>query len=313
LADLSSVVKSSDFISNVAKQFTTDGKLYAAPKVVSTLAIYVNKGIFEKAGIDETSIPKSWEDFITWAPTAQAKLDAAYGAGKVKLINVNADLNRNWQFIEADGKNPITSAGKSNFSDATILKNLGTVQQLFNTGAVATPKDMGQGDEGAGFGNGVFAMALTGNWNVVQLNTNFSSVKYDVIPNLTYKDVKQTMMYTVGWGESKSTKNASLASKWISYVTSKSGMATLTEGVGTLPSREDVASASSFFKSNPALQVHQAELSYATPWQDGTNLSTIATSYNNFIVNAFKKGATDSDLKTALKSTDDDANSKISK
>ncbi|MDR0297725.1 MAG: extracellular solute-binding protein [Streptococcaceae bacterium] len=313
LNDLSKVIKSSDFYPSVAKAFTTDGKIYAAPKDVSTLALYVNKDIFKKAGIDETSIPKSYEAFIAWAPSAQAKLDAAYGAGKVKLFNVNADLTRNWQFIAADGQNPITSDGKSDLSNTTIEQNLQTVQAMFNTGAVATPKDMGVGDEGAGFGAGKFAIVLSGNWNYQVFKTQYKSLNFDILPNMTYKGQKQTMAYTVGWGEYAKTKATNLANEWIQYVTGKDGMTTWTNGVGTLATRKDVADSSTFLKANPMLQVHQDGLSYATPWQDGTNLTTVVTSYGNFITNAFKKGATSSDLKSALKQADDDANSKISK
>ncbi|MCL2681694.1 MAG: extracellular solute-binding protein, partial [Streptococcaceae bacterium] len=133
LNDLSGVVNKDDFYPTIAKAFESDGKLYAAPKDVSTLAIYVNKDIFAKAGIDESSIPKSYEDFIKWAPSAQAKIDAAYGPGKVYLMNVNADLNRQWQFLSAGDQNPITSDGKSDLSNPTILKNMQTVVDMFNT------------------------------------------------------------------------------------------------------------------------------------------------------------------------------------
>ncbi|MBS5600974.1 ABC transporter substrate-binding protein [Lactococcus cremoris] len=313
LNDLSKVVNKDDFYSSIAKAFETNGKIYAAPKDVSTLAIYVNKDIFAKAGIDINSIPKSYEDFIKWAPSAQAKIDAVYGKGKVYLMNVNADLTRNWQFITADGQNPITKDGKADLSNPTILKNLGTAVDLFNTGAVATPQQVGVGDEGAGFGNGKFAMALTGNWNFQVFNSQYKNLHYTIIPNLTYQGKKMTMQYTVGWGEYKDTKAKALADKWIQYVTGKEGMSTWINGVGTLATRPDVADSSTFLKANPLLQVHQDSIKFATPWQDGTNLTTLVSSYGNFIPNVFKKGATAADLKAAMKQADQDANSKISK
>ena len=68
-----------------------------------------------------------------------------------------------------------------------------------------------------------------------------------------------------------------------------------------------------FSIANPLLQVHQDSIKFATPWQDGTNLTTLVSSYGNFIPNVFKKGATAADLKAAMKQADQDANSKISK
>ncbi|MCL2858841.1 MAG: extracellular solute-binding protein [Streptococcaceae bacterium] len=313
LNDLSGVVNKDDFYPTIAKAFESDGKLYAAPKDVSTLAIYVNKDIFAKAGIDESSIPKSYEDFIKWAPSAQAKIDAAYGPGKVYLMNVNADLNRQWQFLSAGDQNPITSDGKSDLSNPTILKNMQTVVDMFNTGAVATPQQVGAGDEGAAFGNGKYAMALTGNWNYQVFKTQYKGLNFDVIPNMTYQGKEMTMQYTVGWGEYKDTKAKDLADKWIQFVTGKDGMTTWTNGVGTLATRPDVANNSTFLKENPMLQVHQDAIKNAVAWQDGVNVTTVANSYGNYITNVFKKGATADDLKSAMQKADTEANSKISK
>jgi multiple sugar transport system substrate-binding protein len=312
LSDLSSVVKSSDFYPTIMKAFTTDGKVYAAPKDVSTLAIYVNTDIFTKAGIDVNSIPKSYEDFIKWAPSAQAKIDAAYGKGKVFLMNQNADLARAWNFAVANGGSPIKD-GKSNLSDPKVIAGLQTIQDMFNTGAVATPQQVGAGDEGAGFSSGKFAMALTGNWNYNLYKTQYKNLHFTIIPNMTYQGKQMTMQFTVGWGEYAKTKSKTLADKWIQFVTGKEGMTTWTTGVGTLATRPDVADSSSLLKENPLLKVHQDSINFATAWQDGTELPTVQTSFGNFANTTFKKGSTAADLKNAMKQADQDANSKLNK
>ena len=148
LNDISDVVSADDYYETLASAFSTDGKLYAAPKDVSTLAIYANTAIFEKAGIALSEVPTSYEEFIKWAPGAQEKIDAAYGKGQVYLMNLNADLARNWPYMVADDQNPIEKDGTVNTSNPTIVKNLMTAIDLFNTGAVATPQQVGAGDEG---------------------------------------------------------------------------------------------------------------------------------------------------------------------
>ncbi|MBF0777320.1 ABC transporter substrate-binding protein [Streptococcus cuniculi] len=313
LNDLSDVINKDDFYSTIAQAFETDGKIYAAPKDVSTLAVYVNKKIFEKAGLKVADIPTSYEELIKWAPEAQAKIDAAYGAGNVYLMNFNADLPRNWPFVVAEGQDPIDKDGKVNMSNQTILKNLGIAIDLFNTGAFAVPQDIGAGDEGAGFGTGKFALTLTGNWNYKVFQQEYKDIDFDIIPNMTFLGNKSTMQFTVGWGEYKHTKSKDLADKWIQYVSGKEGMTSWTEGVGTLATRPDVAEGSQFLADNPRLQVHQNAIEYAIAWQDGTNLPTLVSSYGNFISDVFKKGATKADLVKALQLIDEDANSKLSK
>ncbi|MBY5033718.1 extracellular solute-binding protein [Streptococcus gallolyticus] len=313
LNDLSKVINKDDFYSTIAKAFETDGKIYAAPKDVSTLALYVNKDIFEKAGLNVADVPTSYEDFVKWAPAAQAKIDAAYGAGNVYLMNFNADLARNWQFIVADGQEPIAEDGTINVSNEKIAKNLKIALDLYNTGAVVTPQQIGAGDEGAGFGTGKFALALSGNWNYKVFQEQYKDLNFDIIPNMSFLGEQKTMEFTVGWGEYKDTDSKKLADKWIQFVSGKEGMSIWTEGVGTLATRPDVADGSKFLADNPRLQVHQDAIEYAIAWQDGTNLTTLVGSYGNFISDAFKKGATEADLAKALKQIDEDANSKISK
>ena len=313
LNDISDVVSADDYYETLASAFSTDGKLYAAPKDVSTLAIYANTAIFEKAGIALSEVPTSYEEFIKWAPGAQEKIDAAYGKGQVYLMNLNADLARNWPYMVADDQNPIEKDGTVNTSNPTIVKNLMTAIDLFNTGAVATPQQVGAGDEGAGFGTGKFALALTGNWNYQVFKTQYKDLKFEVLPNMTYKGEKVTMQFTVGWGQYKNTKVKDLADKWIQFVGGKEGMSSWTEAVGTLATRPDVAESSKNLAENPALQVHQDAIEYAIAWQNGTNLATLQSSYGNFISEAFKKGAAQADLEAALKQVDEDANSKIKK
>lgn len=313
LNDISDVVSADDYYSTLSSAFSTDGKLYAAPKDVSTLAIYANTDIFEKAGIALSEIPTSYEEFIKWAPEAQAKIDAAYGEGQVYLMNLNADLARNWPYLVADGQSPFEEDGTVNTSNPTIVKNLMTAIDLFNTGAVATPQQVGAGDEGAGFGTGKFALALTGNWNYQVFKTQYEDLNFEVLPNMTYQGKEVTMQFTVGWGEYKNTKVKDLADKWIQFVGGQEGMKSWTEAVGTLATRPDVAESSTILSENPALQVHQDAIEYAIAWQSGTNLSTLQSSYGNFISEAFKEGATEKDLVAALKQVDEDANSKLSK
>lgn len=314
LADLSDVIKADDFYPTLADAFSTDGKIYAAPKDVSTLALYANKDIFAKAGLNIADVPTSYEDFIKWAPEAQAKIDAAYGAGQVYLMNVNADLARNWPYLVAEDQEPIAEDGTVQLTKSpTIAKNLGTVLDLFNTGAVATPQQVGAGDEGAGFGTGKFALALTGNWNYKVFQEQYEGLNYEIIPNMTFLGEKSTMQFTVGWGEYINAKNKDVADKWIQYVSGKDGMKTWTEGVGTLATRPDVAENSTFLADNPMLQVHQDAIEYAIAWQDGTSLSVLQASYGNFMSEPFKKGGTTEELEAALKQVEDDANSKISK
>lgn len=301
-------INTDNFYPTLTKAFSTKGKVYGAPKDTSTLAIYANNDIFKKAGVDVSSVPKTYEDLIKWLPGFQAKLDAAYGKNKVKAWSYNQDLARNLYILQHNGGTPIKANGDANLASDAVVKNLDMYKQLVATGAAVTPKDIGQGDNGTAFGAGKVALMEEGNWTY-QVQKKQYKTNFTVLPMLSYEGKQGGMIFTVGWGEYANSKVKPLANAWIKYVTSKNVMKKYIETTGTLPSRPDVAKAAKL-TANAALNVHLNANKYSTVWQDGTTLVTVNTSYQNFVAKALT-GQTA--LKAAMTQADKQANAAISK
>jgi multiple sugar transport system substrate-binding protein len=304
----SKTVKASNFYPALIKAFSTNGKVYGAPKDTSTLALYVNNDMLKKTNTNINDVPKTYEDMIKWLPSFQAKLDTAYGKGKVHAMAYNQDMARNLYIMERNGGQPITKSGKANLASDQVVKNLDLYKQLVATGAAVTPKEIGQGDNGTAFGAGKVAMMEEGNWTYPvqkkQYKTNFT-----VLPMLSWEGKQGGMIFTVGWGEYAQSKVKPLANEWIKYVSSVATMKKYIETTGTLPSRPDVATDAKL-DDNASLKVHLDANKYSTVWQAGTTLTTINTSYQNFV----GKGLTGKiPLKSALELADKQANAAIDK
>lgn len=309
LADLDGKNFESDkFYESLTEAFTTeDGKLQAIPKDMSTLAIYLNTEIFDKAGVSVDDIPESYEEYVKWLPEFQEKIDAAYGKGKVFAMSYNQDMARNYHLAIRDGANPIAEDGTANLEDDAVVNNLSLLKELVDTKAAVTPKDIGTGWNGEAFGAGKIAIMDEGNWVYETLNTEFEDVPFTVRKMPTYKGTEGSMMFSVGWAKYAATKNTDLADKWIQHATGIEGMKAWVEGTGTLPSREDVAEAAKITE-NTDLTVHLEAWDYATIWQNGTTLDTINKAYQNFLPNALDGSKT---LKEAMKEADEQANADI--
>lgn len=295
------------FYESLTKSFKTDGKLYAVPKDMSTLAIYLNTEIFEKTGVSVEDVPTSYEEYVKWLPSFQEKIDAAYGAGKVFAMSYNPELTRNYHLAARDGAQPIKKDGTSNLADKKVVANLEILKELVDTKAVVTPKDVGTGWNGEAFGTGKIAIMDEGNWVYQTLKTEFSDIPFTVRKMPTYKGTEGSMMFSVGWGKYVGTKQSDLADKWIQYATGKEGMKNWVEGTGTLPSREDVAKAAKITQ-NPDLNIHLEAWDYATIWQVGTTLDTVNKAYMNFLPKALDGSET---LEKAMKQADEQANADI--
>lgn len=296
----------SAYYKNLTKAFSDGDKLYAIPKDFSTLALYKNTGIFEAVGVDPESVPKSYEELVTWLPDFQAKLDAKYGAGKVKAMSYTPELSRAYHLAARDGAKPIKDDGAPNLANTKVVDNLSILKKLVDTKAVVTPQEIGAGWNGEAFGTGKIAMMDEGNWVYQTLKTEFSDIKFSVSPMLTYKGSEGGMMFSVGWGKYAGTKNSALADAWIKYATGQKGMTEWVNGTGTLPTREDVASTADINK-NEDLKIHLAAVDYSTVWQKGVSLTTINNAYMNYWPEvADGKASLEDAMKKADKQAQDD-------
>lgn len=310
LAELDGKTFDSDkFYSSLIDAFTKDGKLYAIPKDMSTLAIYLNTDIFDKTGVSIDDIPQSYEDYVKWLPSFQEKIDSVYGKGKVFAMSYNQDLARNLHLAKRDKAEPIKKDGTANLENKKVVDNLSILKDLVDTKSVVTPKEIGTGWNGEAFGTGKIAIMDEGNWVYQTLKQDFKDIKFTVRKMPTYKGTEGSMMFSVGWGKYVGTKKSDLADQWIKFMTGKEGMTKWSVGTGTLPSREDVAKTAKI-TDNADLKVHLDAWDYAQIWQDGTTLDTINKAYQNFIPKAMDNSET---LEQAMKQADEQANADINK
>ncbi|SEK55756.1 carbohydrate ABC transporter substrate-binding protein, CUT1 family [Carnobacterium iners] len=308
LADLkNSEFESDKFYESLTDSFTTDGKLQAIPKDMSTLALYLNTEIFEKAGVSLDEIPSSYEEYVKWLPEFQEKIDAAYGEGKVFAMSYNQDLARNYHLAAREDGMPINEDGTANLESEKVVENLTILKELVATKAVVTPEEIGAGWNGEAFGSGKIAIMDEGNWVYQTLKDEFPDIPFTVQKMPTYKDTEGSMMFSVGWGKYAGTEQSELADKWIQYATGVDGMKLWIEGTGTLPSRQDVA-AKANITENADLKVHLEAWEYATIWQNGTTLDTINKAYQNFVTSALDGSET---FKSAMEKADEQANADI--
>lgn len=295
------------FYDTLIDTFSTDEQLYAVPKDLSTLALYLNTDVFEKVGVSIEEVPSSYEELKEWLPDFQEKLDLAYGKGKISSMSYNPEMSRGLYIAQNGDASIDDENGRSALADKKVVDNLSILKDLVDTKAFVTPQDIGAGWNGEAFGIGKLAMMEEGNWVYQTLKDDYSDINFVVKPMQTYKDDRGSMMFSVGWGKYSGTKQSDLADKWIQYTTGIDGMTDWVTGTGTLPSREDVAEKAKI-NENPDMKVHLDAWEYATPWQKGVTLSTIDNAYKNFIPKALDGTMT---MEEAMKQADDQANTDI--
>ncbi|WP_044894018.1 ABC transporter substrate-binding protein [Bacillus alveayuensis] len=274
-----------------------DGKIYGFPKDYSTLALFYNKKMFAEAGVE---VPKTWDELREVAKKL-TKGTEVYGFG------VAPELARLYYIAESKGGKVVTD-NKASFADPKVVEALQPIVDMhLKDKSAAEPKEVGANWGGEMFGQGKAAMVIEGNWAIPFLADTFPNIEYGTAEVPTIDGKKGTMAYTVAYVMNKDSKKKEAAWKLISYLTGKEGMKTWTSKGFALPTRKSVAAELGYDKDELRAPI-VAGASYATVWQQGTNLPLIVNNFNNQFVSAFLG---ERPLAEALKEAQDTANKEI--
>ncbi|MCZ8521689.1 MULTISPECIES: extracellular solute-binding protein [Paenibacillus] len=221
-----------------------NGKYYAIPTAVRTLALFYNKDLFTKAGLDPTKPPATWTELvetgkkltekdakgqfviegIAWQPGAQLHhwyRDAlVYQAGGKDI----SDDRRRILWAESP-------AGLEAFKyliDLSLVHKIGTKD--FYT------------DDITAFKTGHAAMNIDGSFQLGGLKKDAPNLNYAIAPLPSYKEkATQVSFWANGITKNVQGKKLEAAAEFLKFLTSREVQEQWVEKVGELPAKKEVA------------------------------------------------------------------------
>jgi multiple sugar transport system substrate-binding protein len=280
----------------VQKDLIADGAIYGLPQGIDTISLFINKEIFDAAGLN---VPDNWDDFIV----AAKELTVKEASGKIKTagaslgtfdnINHSSDIialmmvQNNVDFDTfSTMKQNIMGALAFYTSFATDLQN-NVWDNTVNPSLYA-------------FSNGEVAMYFGYSWDVFQIIANNPDLKFEVapVPNLPGDKVTVASYWVNGVSiKSKYQKEAML---FMNYLAQKDVMQKLyteqskTRLFGTPYARVDLAKT---LESNPMVApfVQQAAFAKSSFFASDTHDTEYIERLNTYLGNAIRgMGARDS-------------------
>ncbi|MGI8332703.1 ABC transporter substrate-binding protein [Actinomadura scrupuli] len=120
------------------KEATKDGKLYAVPHTVDISVMFINKGLYKKAGLDPDKVPVTLREFADQATTIRRKLGGktygTYFGGNCGGCNVFTL----WPSVWADGGEVMSADGTKSTVDAPQMAAVfDTYRKLYADGVAA--------------------------------------------------------------------------------------------------------------------------------------------------------------------------------
>lgn len=231
--DLSGQIDEQEYFQSAIDCFKYNKKLYAIPRDVSNLVLYVNKNLV-----------KSPERI----KTIQDLKKIAKNVSKNEIFGLNYERNPlfwlsyleyfNGGILSNDGKNIILNTKES-------IEGLSFYAEMINIdNSIPHEWQMSGMTSAQMFINGKTAMYLSGRWLVPKFRECIT-FDWDII-QFPQSEYSKTLTDSSGWAVSKSSKNKEQAINFIKYLSSKDTIKMFTETGLITPARKDIAESSIF-------------------------------------------------------------------
>jgi multiple sugar transport system substrate-binding protein len=151
-------ISAEGYAQGVLDASTTDGQLYALQPGANTIAIFYNKDILEKAGVQP---PKTWDELKS--TSKQLTKPGQYGFA----FDATNDYEGSWQFLPPMWTN---GGDETDLTTPQVAEALQLWKDLVDAGSASkSVVNWSQGDVNDQFVAGKAAMMLNGPWNIPSL------------------------------------------------------------------------------------------------------------------------------------------------
>jgi len=262
-----------DFYPSLVENFTVDGDFYCAPKDFSTLALIINKGLWDAAGLTDADIPTTWEQLAEVAATLtkDGVVGLSFGAEYQRLGAFMAQAGG--QLVSDDGSEAVANSPEN-------VEALTYVQEQLKAGPFAYATiDLGAGWGGEAFGKQLSAMTIEGNWIAGAMTNDFPDVDYVVAELPEGPAGKGTLQFTNCWGMAADSPNQQAALALVEYLTSTEQQLAFSKAFGPMPSIQSAAEQWSADNPQSVAFLAGADYAKAVPTTDG--IASVITDFNS--------------------------------
>jgi sn-glycerol 3-phosphate transport system substrate-binding protein len=226
-----------DFVPAFMSNSKLNNKTWSVPFQRSTVVLYYNKDLFQKAGLNPDQAPKNWNELVDFGK--KLTKDGVWG------VEIPSDGNPSWvfsSFFIQNGKNVVNEAGNEvAFNDPAVAEALAFIGSLGNTHKIAPPGVTKWGDIPNDFIAGKAAMIYHTTGSIGTIKGKMDPAKVGVAPLPAGKKFGSP----TGGGNFyilKSTpEKQEAAYKFIKFMTETERVAKCSVDTGYIPARKSAA------------------------------------------------------------------------
>jgi multiple sugar transport system substrate-binding protein len=246
------------FIESFMAPSTINGKVYGLPVAASARAMYYNKDLLAKAGVQNP--PATWDELVEDAKKVKALGGDVYGFG---LQGKEIETDAYWYYSLWTHGGELIDDGKSGIGSSAAIAGLTVYRDMLDQGLTEPdPTGYNRQDIERLFKTGRLGMILTGPWLRGQIKTEAPNLNYGIaeIPagtrKATYGVTDSLMLFKTGKNNKLAFQfldEAAFSPKWRVEFTTKEGFLPVTKVEAEAP----------VFANDPQLKAFTAMLPYA--------------------------------------------------
>jgi alpha-1,4-digalacturonate transport system substrate-binding protein len=187
LQDLSDIAKSRGIDENFLQE-SPDGIIPAIPSDLTAVGLFINKSLFEKAGVTfPTAIEQAWtwDEFIAAVGQVREKAGAKYG------VVMDRSGHRLRAMMYEFGSSAFAKEGDKYAGDSKAVETLEYFQKINDDQTMPKSVWLSGEDGNAMFKSGQVAAYYSGSWQVADFNKNIKDFEWLSVP-LPKKEVNAT-------------------------------------------------------------------------------------------------------------------------
>lgn len=216
----SEILEMEKFPEDIKNMYVNDGKTYAIPKDIDTIALWYNKTLFDEAGIAYPDETWTWDTLYDAAVALTKEDGSQYGIA----MNPSNEQDGYMNIIYSMGGNVISDDMKSSgFDDPNTIKAMEYVDKLIKN-AMPPATVMAETGTDVLLQSGKIAMLTQGSWMVAAFKANdyiAQNCDVAVLPKDAETGNRVSLYNGLGWAAFEGTKNPEGAWQLIEWFGSK--------------------------------------------------------------------------------------------
>jgi multiple sugar transport system substrate-binding protein len=206
---------------------------------VSSLVVYWNRGLFEKAGVPAPKDGWRWAEFVATA--------RALTTGGVKGVGIDASIVRTAPFIWGNGGTIVdddAAPTRTTLHEPDARAALGAVVDLIGAGATPSKEQLAAQGVEEQFMTGKLAMFLSSRVEVPALREQ-RGLDFDVAA-LPVMGTPASVLHSDAYCVASESENRAAAAKFVAFAVGRQGQTITALGGRTVPSLRSVATSPAF-------------------------------------------------------------------